>query len=76
MDRLRNAIANADFSDKANDFEGRITISIGSALFPDDADDAERLIYCADMALFRSKNSGRNRSTIFDEELLETDSSK
>jgi len=71
MDRLRHAIAATDFRDQVNGFEGRITISIGSAIFPGDADNIDRLIYCADMALFRSKDMGRNRSTIFSEEMLE-----
>jgi len=70
MDRLRHAIAATDFRDQADGFEGRITISIGSAIFPDDADDSDRLIYCADMALFKSKALGRNRSTSFQPELL------
>jgi diguanylate cyclase (GGDEF)-like protein len=70
MDRLRHAIAATDFRDQADGFEGRITISIGSAIFPDDADDSDRLIYCADMALFKSKDMGRNRSTSFQPELL------
>jgi diguanylate cyclase (GGDEF)-like protein len=70
MDRLRHAINSTDFRDKANGFEGRITISIGAAIFPDDAENAERLIYCSDMALLHSKNYGRNRSTLFSEELL------
>lgn len=70
MDRLRHAINSTDFRDKANGFEGRITISIGAAIFPDDAENAEKLIYCSDMALLHSKNYGRNRSTMFSEELL------
>ncbi len=71
MERLRMAIAETDFRDRANGFEGRITISIGAAVFPEDADNADRLIYCADMALLRSKARGRNCSTSFSAELLE-----
>ena len=74
MDRLRDAIAGADFRESAGGFENRITISIGSANFPDDAADPERLIYCADMALFRSKALGRNRSTVFEAALIEQNS--
>lgn len=70
MDRLRHAIAKTDFRDRANGFAGNITISIGSALYPDDAENPERLIYCADMALLQSKAAGRNRSTVFSENLL------
>lgn len=75
MDRLRHAIAATDFRNQMNGFEGRITISIGSAILPEDADNIDRLIYCADMALFRSKDMGRNRSTIYSEDMLEPDSS-
>jgi diguanylate cyclase (GGDEF)-like protein len=70
MDRLRHAIAETDFRDQANGFQGKITISIGSAIYPDDAETAEKLVYCADMALLRSKAMGRNRSTVFDADLL------
>ncbi|MBL7084979.1 MAG: diguanylate cyclase [Candidatus Omnitrophica bacterium] len=38
-----------------------VTISIGLALFPRDAQDPEQLIYQADRALYSSKRSGRNR---------------
>ena len=70
MERLRHAISSTDFRDQANGFEGRITISVGCALYPDDADNADRLIYCADMALFHSKEMGRNRSTQFNPKIL------
>lgn len=74
MDRLRDAIADTDFREPADEFDNRITISIGSATFPDDAADPERLIYCADMALLRSKAMGRNRSTVFEAALIEENS--
>jgi len=70
MDRLRDAIAGTDFHEPVDGFDSRITISIGSATFPDDAAEPERLIYCADMALFRSKALGRNRSTVFEADLI------
>lgn len=74
MDRLRDTISSTDFRDTQKQFEGNITISIGSAVFPDDAVEPERLIYCADMALLRSKALGRNRSTAFEIELIEQES--
>jgi len=37
-----------------------VTASIGVALFPYDADDAEGLIRCADLAMYRAKAVGRN----------------
>jgi two-component system cell cycle response regulator len=39
----------------------KLTVSIGGAYFPDDANDKVKLIKKADQALYRAKNSGRNR---------------
>ena len=44
---------------------GRITVSLGGSCFPSDADNFEDLVYKADQALYKSKNSGRNRLTVF-----------
>jgi diguanylate cyclase (GGDEF)-like protein len=40
---------------------GTITASLGVAVFPDDAADAETLLRAADEALYRAKNSGRDQ---------------
>ena len=45
--------------------ELHITASIGIALFPDDGIDAETLIKHADMAMYSSKESGRNAFNFF-----------
>jgi diguanylate cyclase (GGDEF)-like protein len=66
MERIRDTIAVTGFQDLADGFDGKITISAGSAVFPNDADSDERLIYSADMALLQSKAQGRNRCTLFD----------
>ncbi|WP_374581396.1 EAL domain-containing protein [Pseudoduganella sp.] len=42
-----------------------ISGSIGIALFPDDASDAETLIKCADQAMYLAKQQGRNRFSYF-----------
>jgi diguanylate cyclase (GGDEF)-like protein len=39
----------------------RITISIGVAMFPKDAQNVKELIHKADLALYRAKSEGRNR---------------
>ena len=44
----------------------RVTVSIGMARFPDHGKSAEALIAAADGALYRSKQSGRNRITSAD----------
>ena len=41
--------------------EIRVTMSIGLAVFPDHAATVEALLQCADKALYRAKNAGRNR---------------
>ncbi|ATE60869.1 sensor domain-containing diguanylate cyclase [Thauera sinica] len=59
--RLREGVAGLQFS-----FGGRavsVTASIGMAIFPDHADDAEGLMAAADEAMYRSKSEGRNRWT-------------
>ncbi|WP_457421325.1 diguanylate cyclase domain-containing protein [Roseateles sp. P5_E7] len=38
----------------------RVSASIGIAVFPDDAADVERLVDCADQAMYRSKHAGGN----------------
>ncbi len=55
----------------------RITVSIGMTCL-DSSDgskpgiDIDHLIHCADVALYRSKAQGRNRSTIFTQEMLQS----
>ena len=45
--------------------EVEVTFSIGVALFPDDATDAERLIAAADDAMYRAKELGKNGSAFY-----------
>lgn len=49
--------------------EIRTTASIGVSLFPEDGDSILKLIKNADLAMYRSKDSGRNRYSFFTEEL-------
>lgn len=46
-----------------------VTASIGIALFPLDADDADGLIRCADLAMYRAKAVGRNAYRFFSADL-------
>jgi len=46
----------------------QVTVSIGVAAWPTDADDRVKLLEVADAALYRAKNSGRNRVVIAGEE--------
>jgi diguanylate cyclase (GGDEF)-like protein len=51
--------------------EGRyvVTASIGIALYPQDAQDPDGLVRCADLAMYRAKSEGRNLCRLFTREL-------
>jgi diguanylate cyclase (GGDEF)-like protein/PAS domain S-box-containing protein len=42
-----------------------VSTSIGISLFPNDGDDAETLLKCADSAMYRAKELGRNQAQLF-----------
>jgi diguanylate cyclase (GGDEF)-like protein len=50
---------------------GSLTVSLGGATFPTDADSFESLVKRADQALYYSKNKGRNFCTIFSSEIFQ-----
>jgi diguanylate cyclase (GGDEF)-like protein len=56
--------------------ELRLGVSVGAGIFPNDADDAHALLRAADSALFRAKELGRNRFSLFTPQLLEAASSR
>ena len=58
-ERIRQAMETKRI--RVYDEELRVTISIGIAVFPDDADDLTHLVEKADRALYRAKQTGRNR---------------
>jgi len=64
-ERIRQKVEEYPFYKENVQPGGRITVSIGGSSFPDDADNFEELVYKADQALYKSKNSGRNRLTVF-----------
>jgi diguanylate cyclase (GGDEF)-like protein len=76
MDRMRVAVLNHEFRDRFTSEKHRIAVSLGGAIYPNDAQRIDRLIYCADMALLQAKSSGRNKSFMFDEKLLNLRSDK
>jgi len=49
--------------------EIRTTASIGISFFPDDGESLSKLMKNADLAMYRSKDTGRNRYSFFTEEL-------
>ena len=63
-ERLRESAAGCYHSN--GERKERVTISLGVASFPlDEADSVEELIECADLRLYKAKDSGRNQS-VFD----------
>jgi diguanylate cyclase (GGDEF)-like protein len=58
-ERIRQAIETKRI--RAYDEELKITVSIGISTYPDDGKDIETLIDRADSALYRAKETGRNR---------------
>ncbi|MEH6564280.1 MAG: GGDEF domain-containing protein [Halopseudomonas sp.] len=47
------------------------TISLGIACYPDQAAEVDSLLRCADLAMYRAKRDGRNRSVAYSPELQE-----
>jgi diguanylate cyclase (GGDEF)-like protein len=65
--RIRKAVEREQFEgEKESQPGGKVTISIGLASFPSDANNKEGLVEAADSALYKAKQSGRNRVHAFD----------
>ena len=62
-ERIRQAVQAAAFTASVHDssLKTHITISIGVANFPNDANTTTHLIDHADIALYHAKQTGRNR---------------
>jgi len=57
-----------NISTKPFNIDGRdhtVAMSIGTAIYPNDANSAEDLLKCADEAMYRAKNSGKNKIAFF-----------
>jgi diguanylate cyclase (GGDEF)-like protein len=65
MQRLQRKIATQKFQVAQFKLKLECTISLGGAVYPDHGSSAEQLIYAADMALLRAKESGRNQYVIY-----------
>lgn len=62
-ERLRSAVARLDAMHHGRSLGG-VTISLGVAVYPENAADAEALLRAADTALYRAKNEGRDRVSV------------
>jgi diguanylate cyclase (GGDEF)-like protein len=63
---LRESATLLKVSDAAHRYLGPITLSLGVAIFPDQASDPASMIRAADLALYQAKRQGRNRVVMSD----------
>lgn len=63
--RVQKVIADHPFPAEEKDVFRMVTVSIGGAVYPDDAESADALIEIADRMLYRAKREGKNRVVIF-----------
>lgn len=59
-EKIRRAVADFHFAGEEKIGGGKVTISVGTAAFPDDAASESELIGKADIALYAAKQKGRN----------------
>nr|MBN2278039.1 GGDEF domain-containing protein [candidate division Zixibacteria bacterium] len=65
MERFRRRVSSSSaIIDRVNTSMS-FTVSIGGAVFPEDADTADALIHAADMALLQAKEEGGNRARMY-----------
>ena len=63
-ERLRAAVEAAAIGVSARAEPVRVTLSLGVASFPEPCPDAHALLHMADLAVYRSKHSGRNKASM------------
>ena len=61
-ERVRKSVAKLRFHADGNEF--KVSLSLGVAVYPDDAANKEALIAASDQALYRAKETGRNRTVM------------
>lgn len=60
-ERIRKSIEDTAFPGEEILPTGKLTVSLGVAVFPDHASTAEEIVAAADKALYRAKKKGKNR---------------
>jgi diguanylate cyclase (GGDEF)-like protein len=63
-EHIRRAISTSQF-----DTTAPLTVSVGVAVYPQHGTEREDLIRSADFAMYRSKEDGKNRVTLYDQSL-------
>jgi diguanylate cyclase (GGDEF)-like protein len=58
---IRGKIAAHHFAGRETQPQGKITVSMGISVVPEDGSEASTLLHHADVALYQAKNGGRNR---------------
>ena len=64
-ERVRQKIHQHAFSSLKNLLSKKLSISVGLAVYPHDADSVEGLIHKADSALYKAKKAGKNRVSLY-----------
>jgi diguanylate cyclase (GGDEF)-like protein len=64
-ERLRQKVEAHAFYKERVQPDGKLTVSLGGATFPDDARTPDELIQRADQALYDAKNMGRNQMRVY-----------
>jgi diguanylate cyclase (GGDEF)-like protein len=67
-ERIRYAIENTPLENPSGGEPLKVTVSMGVATFPDQANSVQELIEKSDIALYKSKAGGRNKVTLYGEE--------
>jgi diguanylate cyclase (GGDEF)-like protein len=65
-ERVRKKVESEKFFKQEVQPGGQLTISVGTATFPDDAKNFSDIIEKADKALYQAKNAGRNQLKIYE----------
>ena len=60
-ERIREAVSSYPFATRTGQKSVKVTVSVGLATAPGDADDPQHLIAAADRALYHAKETGKNR---------------
>ena len=72
-ERLREKVEKAKFTGGESQPQGRVTVSVGIASYPEHGDTEDIILDRADRAMYVSKETGRNRTTIYASELEDLD---